>query len=176
MCAWRRGSGAVHVHRASDVRVPHEPLLHPTGVPTASSRDRCVRRNVCELMLPMRALNAAFREVSATLPHRGTASVRFVGRLAHLFVADTNTAQSLLRPGISALRHFQLLSQAPLSATGAARRDLFLRILEQVRKSYRFVVAGCVVMPEQVHLLLSEPERADPGGWPAFVSLNTNHD
>jgi putative transposase len=43
------------------------------------------------------------------------------------------------------------------------RRDLFLRTLEQVRRSYRFVVVGYVVMPEHVHLLLSEPERADPG-------------
>jgi len=43
------------------------------------------------------------------------------------------------------------------------RRDLFLRILEEVRRSYRFVVAGYVVMPEHVHLLLSEPERGDPG-------------
>ena len=45
----------------------------------------------------------------------------------------------------------------------AQRRDLFLHVLEQVRKSYRFVVVGYVVMPEHVHLLLSEPERADPG-------------
>jgi putative transposase len=43
------------------------------------------------------------------------------------------------------------------------RRDLFVRTLEQVRRSYRFVVVGYVVMPEHVHLLLSEPERADPG-------------
>jgi putative transposase len=42
------------------------------------------------------------------------------------------------------------------------RRDLFLKILEQVRRSYRFVVVGYVVMPEHVHLLLSEPERANP--------------
>jgi len=40
-----------------------------------------------------------------------------------------------------------------------SRRDLFLRILEQVRKRYRFVVVGYVVMPEHVHLLFSEPER-----------------
>jgi putative transposase len=44
----------------------------------------------------------------------------------------------------------------------AARRDLFLSILEQVRRSYRFVVVGFVVMPEHVHLLLSEPERGTP--------------
>jgi putative transposase len=30
---------------------------------------------------------------------------------------------------------------------------------EQVRKRYRFVVVGYVVMPEHIHLLLSEPQR-----------------
>lgn len=39
------------------------------------------------------------------------------------------------------------------------RRDAFLRILEQVRRKFRFVVLGYVVMPEHVHLLVSEPER-----------------
>jgi putative transposase len=41
-------------------------------------------------------------------------------------------------------------------------RDLFLRVLEQVRRRYQFVVVGYVVMPEHVHLLVSEPERANP--------------
>ncbi|HYA22703.1 MAG TPA: transposase, partial [Terriglobales bacterium] len=41
-------------------------------------------------------------------------------------------------------------------------RDLFLKTLEEVRRCYRFVVAGYVVMPEHVHLLISEPERGDP--------------
>ena len=45
----------------------------------------------------------------------------------------------------------------------ARRRDLFLHILEQVRRRYRFVVVGYVVMPEHVHLLVSEPERGNPG-------------
>jgi putative transposase len=45
----------------------------------------------------------------------------------------------------------------------AKRRDLLLRILEQVRRRYRFVVLGYVVMPEHVHLLISEPERGNPG-------------
>ena len=40
-----------------------------------------------------------------------------------------------------------------------SRRDLFLRILEQVRLRYSFVVVGYVVMPEHVHLLISEPDR-----------------
>ena len=41
-------------------------------------------------------------------------------------------------------------------------RDWFLSILEQARQRYRFVVVGYVVMPERVHLLLSEPEVASP--------------
>jgi putative transposase len=41
-------------------------------------------------------------------------------------------------------------------------RDLFLKMLEQVRRRYRFVVVGYVVMPEHVHLLFGEPERGDP--------------
>jgi len=40
-------------------------------------------------------------------------------------------------------------------------RDLFLEVVEQVRRRYRFVVVGYVVMPEHVHLLFSEPERGD---------------
>jgi len=41
-------------------------------------------------------------------------------------------------------------------------RDLFLELLEQVRHRYRFAVIGYVIMPEHVHLLLSEPERGNP--------------
>lgn len=41
----------------------------------------------------------------------------------------------------------------------AALCDLFLKALERVRRSYRFVVLGYVVMPEHVHLLVSEPQR-----------------
>ncbi len=40
----------------------------------------------------------------------------------------------------------------------ATRCDLFLQILE--RRRYRLVVLGYVVMPEHVHLLVSEPQRA----------------
>jgi putative transposase len=42
------------------------------------------------------------------------------------------------------------------------RRDLFLQILEQVRRKYRFVVVGYVVMPEHVHLLINEPKVGTP--------------
>jgi putative transposase len=41
-----------------------------------------------------------------------------------------------------------------------ARRDLLVDILERMRRRYRLVVLGYVVMPEHVHLLLSEPQRA----------------
>lgn len=41
-------------------------------------------------------------------------------------------------------------------------RDLFLEALEDTRRGYGFVVAGYVVMPEHVHLLLGECERASP--------------
>ena len=37
--------------------------------------------------------------------------------------------------------------------------DLFLQILDRVRTRYRFVVLGYVVMPEHIHLLVSEPQR-----------------
>jgi putative transposase len=42
----------------------------------------------------------------------------------------------------------------------ADRCDLFLQVLERVRRRYRLVVLGYVVMPEHIHLLLSEPQRA----------------
>ena len=42
------------------------------------------------------------------------------------------------------------------------RRDLFLKILEEARRKYRFVVHGYVLMPEHFHWLITEPERGDP--------------
>jgi putative transposase len=49
----------------------------------------------------------------------------------------------------------------PLLAS-ARRRDLFVKVLEQVRRRYQFVIVGYVVMPEHFHLLISEPEKATP--------------
>jgi len=39
-------------------------------------------------------------------------------------------------------------------------RDLFERSLETMRLRYGFVVCGYVVMPDHVHLLVSEPKKA----------------
>ena len=55
----------------------------------------------------------------------------------------------------SCYRRFPLLASA-------RSRDRFLSILEQTRQRYRFVVVGYVVMPEHVHLLLTEPEVGTP--------------
>ena len=49
----------------------------------------------------------------------------------------------------------------PLLGT-ARSRDIFLKSLEQIRRQYRFDVIGFVIMPEHVHLLLSEPEKGNP--------------
>lgn len=46
----------------------------------------------------------------------------------------------------------------------AEARDLFEDALERVRQRYRFVVAGYVVMPEHVHLLISEPQKSTVSG------------
>ncbi len=41
-------------------------------------------------------------------------------------------------------------------------RNCFVRILDEVRARYLFGLVGYVVMPEHVHLLISEPERGTP--------------
>jgi putative transposase len=43
--------------------------------------------------------------------------------------------------------------------TADASRRMFESALERVRRSFRLQVYGYVVMPEHVHLLLSEPQR-----------------
>jgi REP element-mobilizing transposase RayT len=57
--------------------------------------------------------------------------------------------------------HFVTFScyQRKPSLNSDVRRDLFLKILDRVRRRYRLVVLGYVVMPEHVHLLVSEPQR-----------------
>jgi putative transposase len=41
-------------------------------------------------------------------------------------------------------------------------RDRFVRILDEVRSRYEFRLVGYVVMPEHVHLLISEPRKGNP--------------
>src|SRR5260370_20367429 len=54
---------------------------------------------------------------------------------------------------------FSCYHRAPLLGTPEAR-NTFEQTLEQVRRWYGFYICGYVVMPEHVHLLVSEPERA----------------
>lgn len=54
---------------------------------------------------------------------------------------------------------FSCYRRAPLLGTPATR-DVFEHALEQTRGWYGFYICGYVVMPEHVHLLVSEPERA----------------
>lgn len=44
----------------------------------------------------------------------------------------------------------------------ARSRDVALKVLNDVRDGYGFLVVGYVVMPEHIHLLLSEPKRGTP--------------
>jgi len=41
-------------------------------------------------------------------------------------------------------------------------RNLFVKILGEARERYRFKLVGYVLMPEHVHLLLSEPAQGTP--------------
>jgi putative transposase len=41
-------------------------------------------------------------------------------------------------------------------------KNVFVKILDEVRDRYGFLLAGYVVMPEHVHLLISEPARETP--------------
>lgn len=46
---------------------------------------------------------------------------------------------------------------------GRARaRNIFVKILGEVRDRYQFKLVGYVVMPEHIHLLISEPARGTP--------------
>jgi putative transposase len=63
----------------------------------------------------------------------------------------------------------QLLSAQPLLDT-PRRRDLLLTALDQVRQRYEFVV-GYVIMPEHIHLLISEPQEKLPRAREAWGRL-----
>ena len=56
---------------------------------------------------------------------------------------------------------FSCYRRRPYLATRRAR-DRFVRTLEQVRTHWQFRLIGYVVMPEHVHLLISEPLKGDP--------------
>jgi putative transposase len=56
---------------------------------------------------------------------------------------------------------FSCYRRLPLLKTARARH-LFVRELARVRAEYGFLLVGYVVMPEHVHLLISEPKKGTP--------------
>ncbi len=56
---------------------------------------------------------------------------------------------------------FSCYRRLPLLATVRARQP-FVRELTRVRAEYGFLLIGYVVMPEHVHLLISEPRKGTP--------------
>ncbi len=56
---------------------------------------------------------------------------------------------------------FSCYRRRPLLGTGRAR-NRFVGILDEVRTRHSFKLIGYVVMPEHVHLLVSEPRKSTP--------------
>jgi putative transposase len=56
---------------------------------------------------------------------------------------------------------FSCYRRLPLLKTVRAR-DVFVREMARVRDEYEFLLVGYVVMPEHVHLLISEPRKGNP--------------
>jgi putative transposase len=56
---------------------------------------------------------------------------------------------------------FSCYRRLPLLRTVRAR-NLFVQALGKIRERYSFLLVGYVVMPEHVHLLISEPPKATP--------------
>ena len=56
---------------------------------------------------------------------------------------------------------FSCYRRLPLLGTVRAR-NVFVEALGKIRERYRFLLVGYVVMPEHVHLLISEPSEATP--------------
>jgi putative transposase len=56
---------------------------------------------------------------------------------------------------------FSCYGRRPLLDTAFAR-NVFVKVLDAIRKRYAFRLVGYVVMPEHVHFLISEPKLSDP--------------
>jgi len=56
---------------------------------------------------------------------------------------------------------FSCYRRLPLLRTIHAR-NLFVRALGAIRERYKFLLVGYVVMPDHVHLLISEPPKSTP--------------
>lgn len=69
---------------------------------------------------------------------------------------------------------FSCYQRRPLLAS-AESRNILVDGLDQVRNEYNFKLVGYVVMPEHVHLLISEPNRCDPSTVLKMLKQRTSH-
>jgi len=83
----------------------------------------------------------------------------------------------LIRLQQSGQPHFVTFScyrrQQNMKATAPC--DLFLQVLENTRRHFSLRVYGYVVMPEHVHLLLSEPDSGTLADAIHFLKLSTSN-
>jgi hypothetical protein len=91
------------------------------------------------------------RRISFSLP----LALRSLLRCAILFGATTDRATCTSLRSVSCYRRRTYLG------TGQVR-GAFVEILNEVRARFCFRLIGYVVMPEHVHLLISEPKTGDP--------------
>src|ERR1700737_2944462 len=104
---------------------------------------------VRDLLFSLRSVGSRRRGCRILVPFKGAV---FDFALSQTFHAQPLAAP--LRTRRSPLQHLQLPPTLPRSASRARHR--FVKILDQVR-TRRFLLIGYAVMPEHVHLLLSEP-------------------
>src|SRR5690242_15113771 len=69
---------------------------------------------------------------------------------------------------------FSCYDRLPLLGSARAR-NVFVRILHRTREEYGFKLVGYVVMPEHVHLLISEPGRGTPSTVMKMVKQRVSH-
>ena len=84
-----------------------------------------------------------------------------VFEFSFLMLFMRNRLQRLYGRGDLHFVTFSCYRRRPFLAAARAR-FLFVNILDQVRSRHVFLLIGYVVMPEHVHLLLSEPEKGNP--------------
>jgi putative transposase len=72
-----------------------------------------------------------------------------------------NPVRRFYGPGDLHFITFSCYRRRALLGTPRAR-DQFVKILDEVRSRHSFLLLGYVVMPEHVHLLISEPPKGNP--------------
>lgn len=68
---------------------------------------------------------------------------------------------------------FSCYDRLPLLG-GAQLRDIVAEVLGKVRDRYEFALVGYIIMPEHVHLLMSEPKRGTPSSVLQVVKERTS--